>query len=138
MSSACVRFEFDPSLSLLIFTASGRLDHLQIIDCSNRAFAAHAAVSTIWDLTGADLSELSHHRLQEIIDATKPINERRPMGAKTGLAASREDVRALLGLFRALNFNAPSHIDYRVFDSVREATDWIAGDSGNATIGSIA
>lgn len=126
MPAAELTFHSDPDLSLLVFTALGRTDHREIIESISTAFAVHPAVNTLWDLTEADLSELDHHRLQDIIKASKSINDRRPAGAKTALAAKREDARALLALFRALNLYAPSHIDYRVFSNVSEAKDWIA------------
>lgn len=126
MPTSELTFHFDPDLSLLVFTAIGQIDHREIVEITSAAFAAHQAVNTLWDLTEADLSELDHYRLQDIIKAAKSVNERRPAGAKTALAAKREDARALLSLFRALNLYAPSHIDYRVFSNVSEAKGWIA------------
>ncbi|MEQ8586787.1 MAG: hypothetical protein RLO01_02415 [Thalassobaculaceae bacterium] len=126
MPSNYSTFNFDPEFSIITFTIRGRADSTGIIDTIRQAFEIQPADNSIWDLSEADLSELDHRSLQQIIDAAKPINRQRKDGARTALVAGREDARALLSLFRALNQYAPSHIEYRVVGSIEEAKRWIA------------
>lgn len=126
MSSPSFTVDFDPDLSAVIVTAEGKLGHVQVTDAIQQSFGAHPVENSIWNLREADLSELDHHKLKQIIDASKSVNRRRKQGARTGLVTHREDSRALLKLFGALNQDTPSHVEYRVFATIEEAKSWIA------------
>lgn len=126
MSSYRFTIDFDPGISTVIITAVGKVGHTEIMEAVQQAFSAHPAENGIWNLCDADLSELDHHTLRQIIEEAKSVNRRRKSGARTALVTNREDSRALLSLFRALNQYAPSHIEYRVFASIEDAKRWIA------------
>lgn len=114
---------------LTIHNCSGTILKEELIDAVKALYTSGPTRNYLWDITGADLSQIKADDLQEIVEtATQYASIRK--GGRTAIVSASSVGFGLGRMYKAFAENVGLQIEINVFRSPEEAKEWISASPG--------
>jgi hypothetical protein len=117
--------DLDGEHGVVIHRVAGRITFEEIRHEVEALFAEHPMRHSLWDLTGADLSEFQVGEVQLLLDSLAPLAQKRSeMGVRTAFSILQPVNYGICRIIDAVAEALPC--ERRVFYSYEEALAWLA------------
>jgi hypothetical protein len=113
---------------LTIHTCSGTILKQEVIDVLKVIYSSEPTPNHLWDLTGADFSQINGDDMQEIAEFVKQ-NAPREIYGRIALVSASSLAFGLARMFEALTDHAGLPVKMNVFRSLEEAEEWVSAVS---------
>lgn len=121
-----IKSTIDRDADLTVHLCLGKITADEIASVVGSFYSSIPTKNIVWDLTDADTSDFSNPRIHELALKVKKIAHSRH-GGKTALVASMDLAFGLSRVYEAFAEGARQIAEIRVFRTLEEAKEWIAG-----------
>ena len=116
----------DNRADLTVHVCRGKISLGEIIDEIKSFYDKEPTQNNLWDLTEADISELSSSEIKAIANFAKGYNPSR-VGGKTAFVSPQDVAFGLSRMYGTFADLAEQEVDLMVFRSLEDAMKWIRG-----------
>lgn len=127
--SGTIRASVIDRLELSVFKVSGLVPVDEFVCVIEEHFPIHKTKNALWDLTGADLSDLDKGGISRIVASAGAVARYRDAGGRTAIVAKGDVERVLLKIYSSLNELQGSTVTYRIYDNMDDALAWFEPDA---------
>ena len=121
---ADIKTTYDPNKDLTSFKVTGKLTPADLYDCLAHYFGGSVTLSTLWDITEADLPSATVDEICNLAQYVSKLSDARK-GGRTAIISNHDlgfGMSRMLGTFYEME-NVPFEI--QVFRRLNEARAWI-------------